>query len=73
MCAGCRHVIRNKRAKIAAGGRERKEGPREGRVDALIWAVCIDLHGPVENSTRESCGGVFLRSWCSISIATLRT
>jgi hypothetical protein len=34
----------------------------ERNVGALIWAVCVVLHGLVESKTGESCEGGFLRS-----------
>lgn len=56
-----------RRAKALEAHWERKERLRvemclEGRVDALIRAICTDLHRPVENLAREFCKGCLLHS-----------
>jgi hypothetical protein len=57
-----------RRAKALEEHWERKEWLRvqrrlEGRINALIRAVCTDIHGPVENLAREFCTGCLLHSF----------
>jgi hypothetical protein len=53
--------VEDKRVKVEQGGWERKErlradGCPEDRVRVLIGSVCMDLCGPMENPSIESCG-----------------